>query len=46
VFFMLVVLSMLWEDTLETHTGVSFFAYFYSVFIFGTESYEGKDKEC
>jgi len=37
IFFILLILSMLWEDTLETHTGVSFFAYFYSVFIFGTE---------
>ena len=26
---------MLGEDTLETHTGVSFFAYFYSLFVFG-----------
>jgi hypothetical protein len=45
VFFMLLVLSMLWEDTLETHTGVSFFAYFYSVLIFGTEYNEGRDKK-
>lgn len=45
MFLMLSVLSMLWEDTLETHTGVSFFAYFYSVFIFGTENYESKDKK-
>jgi TM2 domain-containing membrane protein YozV len=40
VFMILLVLSMLWEDTLDTHTGVSFFAYFYSVFIFGTENNE------
>jgi O-antigen ligase len=45
VFITLLVLSMLWEDTLETHTGVSFFAYFYSVFIFGTEYYESQNKE-
>jgi hypothetical protein len=43
IFLLLLVLSMLWEDTLETHTGVSFFAYFYSVFIFGTEYNESKD---
>jgi len=45
VFMMLLVISMLWEDTLETHTGVSFFAYFYSVFIFGNENNESQDKE-
>jgi hypothetical protein len=45
VFIMLLVLSMLWEDTLDTHTGVSFFAYFYSVFIFGNENNESQDKE-
>ncbi|MFN8240442.1 MAG: O-antigen ligase family protein [Bacteroidales bacterium] len=32
-FFIMVFLSMLWEDTLETHTGITFFAYFYPVFI-------------
>ena len=36
VFFVIILLSMLGEDVLETHTGVSFFAYFYSLFIFGT----------
>jgi hypothetical protein len=45
VFFIIATLSMLWEDTLETHTGVSFFAYFYSVFIFGTENNEIEDKK-
>jgi O-antigen ligase len=34
-FFVIILLSMLGEDTLETHPGVSFFAYFYSLFIFG-----------
>jgi hypothetical protein len=42
MFFILIFSSMLWEDTLETHSGVSFFAYFYSVFIFGTENYENQ----
>jgi O-antigen ligase len=40
VFILIIFLSMLWEDTLHTHTGVSFFAYFYSLFIFGTDYYE------
>ena len=39
-FIVIIFLSMFWEDTLQTHTGVSFFAYFYSLFIFGTEDYE------
>jgi len=33
-FFIIILLSMLGEDTLETHPGVSFFAYFYSLFVF------------
>jgi O-antigen ligase len=45
IFMVLLVLSMLWEDTLETHTGVSFFAYFYSVFIFGSEYNESDNKK-
>jgi hypothetical protein len=35
IFFIIILFSMLGEDTLETHTGVSFFAYFYSLFVFG-----------
>jgi len=35
MFFLVGFLSMLNEDTLETHTGVSFFAYFYSLFLLG-----------
>jgi hypothetical protein len=34
LFFLLVILSMFNEDTLETHPGVSFFAFFYSFFLF------------
>lgn len=34
-FISIVMLSMLTEDTLETHIGVSFVAIFYSLFIFG-----------
>ena len=38
VMFLLVgVFSMLNEDTLETHTGVSFFAFFYSLFLFARQ---------
>lgn len=40
MFFLIILLSMMGEDTLETHTGVSFFAYFYSLFIFGKEKNE------
>jgi O-antigen ligase len=40
VFLIIILLSMLGEDTLETHTGVSFFAYFYSLFVFGTDTGE------
>lgn len=36
VFFIIIMLSMLNEDTMETHTGVTFFSLFYSLFIFGT----------
>lgn len=43
IFFIIIFLSMFWEDTLETHTGITFFAYFYSVFIFGTDRHENKD---
>lgn len=32
-FFLIMFLSMLTEDTLETHTGVTFFALFYSLFM-------------
>jgi len=35
IFFIVILLSFLNEDTLETQTGVTFFAFFYSVFLFG-----------
>ena len=44
IFITIAFLSMLWEDTFQTHTGVSFFAYFYSLFIFGI-NYHEKEKE-
>jgi O-antigen ligase len=34
-FLILILLSMLSEDTLETATATSFFAFFYSLFLFG-----------
>ncbi|UCG26826.1 MAG: O-antigen ligase family protein [Bacteroidales bacterium] len=34
VFFLIAFLSMLNEDTLETHAGATFFSYFYSLFLF------------
>ena len=37
VFFILMLLSMLNEDTLETSAGASFVAFFYSLFIFGPD---------
>ncbi len=38
IMFLLVgFFSMLNEDTLETHTGVSFFAFFYSLFLFAKQ---------
>lgn len=45
IFLIIIFLSMLWEDTLQTHTGVSFFAYFYSLFIFGINYHEKGRKE-
>jgi hypothetical protein len=35
VFFLIALLSMLTDDTLETTTGVVFIAYFYSLFLWG-----------
>lgn len=36
VFLLIVFLSMLAEDTLESQAGVTFFSYFYSLFLFGS----------
>ncbi len=41
IMFLLVgFFSMLNEDTLETHTGVSFFAFFYSLFLFARQNFK------
>lgn len=47
IFFLIAFASMLWEDTLETHTGVTFFAYFYSLLLFYKqgEDYDGTDRK-
>jgi hypothetical protein len=41
-FLLVAFLSMLNEDTLETHTGVSFFAFFYALFLLATTPQEEK----
>ncbi len=43
IFFMIGLLSMLNEDTLETQTGVSFFMFFYALLLFGRR--HGEDNE-
>lgn len=35
VFFLIIILSMLTEDTLETQPGATFFAFFYALLLFG-----------
>lgn len=40
VFFIIALLSMCNEDTLETHTGASFIAFFYSLFLWGIKMNE------
>jgi O-antigen ligase len=39
-FLVISILSMLNEDTLETQAGVTFFAFFYVIFLFG------RDRHC
>jgi len=38
MFLVIAFLSMLNEDTLETHAGVTFFSYFYSLFLFARDN--------
>ena len=40
MFLLAAFMSMLNEDTLETHTGVSFFAFFYALFLFAKQHTE------
>jgi hypothetical protein len=40
MFFIIVILSMLNEDTLETHAGISFFSFFLSFFLFSVPNSE------
>ena len=43
-FIAIVLLSMVSEDTFETHIGVSFAAIFYSIFIFGYNFHQDIEK--
>jgi hypothetical protein len=45
VFFSIAILSMLTEDTLETQAGATFFAFFYSLFIFAHNKIEPDETE-
>ena len=45
VFFIIALLSFVNEDTLETQIGVTFFSYFYSVFLFGNRLINKKEEE-
>ena len=40
MFFLIILLSMFGEDIMETHTGVCFFTYFYTLFVFGEDKNE------
>lgn len=42
LFFIILMVSMLTEDTLETHAGISLFTFFYAVFIFGNSNITSK----
>ncbi len=42
MFFLIGFLSMLNEDTLETHSGISFFSYFYALFLLGINGHASK----
>ena len=42
IFLIIIILSMLSEDTFETHIGVSFAALFYSILIFGYDFLQDK----
>ena len=46
IFWMIAVLSMFTEDTLETQTGVTFFAFFSSLFLFGRNDSVESDKKA
>ena len=45
IFFLISMLSFIHEDTLETHIGVTFFSYFYSLFLFGAGKDNLKEEE-
>ena len=45
IFFTVCILSMLNEDTLETHVGVTFFSFFYSFFLFASPENDSPHNE-
>jgi hypothetical protein len=45
LFFTICMLSMLNEDTLETHVGVTFFSFFFSFFLFASPENDPPDNE-
>jgi hypothetical protein len=45
MYFLIGLLSMFNEDTLETHVGVSFFAFFYAFFLFSMPEYHSIGNE-
>ncbi len=45
IFFLIGILSMLNEDTLETHVGISFFVFFYSFLLFAMPDNESIQKQ-
>ena len=46
IFFLIGILSMLNEDTLETHVGVSFFAFFYAFLLFSMPENDSNKHEA
>ena len=45
IFFAIALLSFINEDTLETQIGVTFFSYFYSLFLFGSKMILKKEED-
>jgi len=43
VFFIIAMLSMMPEDTIESQLGVTFFAFFYAFFLFGRKEKTGSE---
>ena len=41
IFFLIAILSMVTEDTIESQAGVTFFAFFYAFLVFGRKEEDG-----